>query len=110
MAVKTTTGYSFPTVPAKYDSTDKTFLGAIRKLFDTLFSFKDKATKDITKAKKDITNAPAVAYDKLYPVGIVVWTDTNKPPLWPVGSGDWTGMGTVTTSGNKTLYAYKRRA
>ena len=36
MAVKTTTGYSFPTIPTKYDSTDKTFFGAIRKLFDTL--------------------------------------------------------------------------
>lgn len=102
MAVKTTTGYSFPTIPAKYDSTDKTFINAVKKLFDTLFSFKIKAEKEF--------DHPVKAYDKLYPVGIVVWTDTNKPPLWADGGGTWTGMGTVTTDENKTLYAYKRTA
>ena len=98
-----TPGYAFPTIPTKYDSTDKRFIGAVKKLFDTLFSFKQKTAKDIS-------NAPTVAYEKLYPVGIVVWTDNNHPPRWQVGGGTWTGMGTVTTDSNKTLYAFKRTA
>lgn len=103
MAVKTTTGYSFPTIPAKYDSTDKTFINAVKKLFDTLFSFKSKMVKDIEKA-------PSVAWDKLYPVGIVIWSGTSTMPRSGASSGEWTGVGSVTTDENKTLYAFKRTA
>lgn len=104
MAVKTTTGYSFPTIPTKYDSADKAFINAVKKLFDTLFSFKIKATKDIA-------NIPKTIWNNMYPVGVIVWSDSNRPPRWPTETGGtWTGMGSVTTDGNKTLYAYKRTA
>lgn len=96
-----TPGYAFPTIPTKYDSTDKRFISEVKKLFDTLFSFKQKATKEY---------APAAQWELLYPVGIVVWTDTNNPPRWKTGGGTWDGMGTVTTDSNKTLYAFKRTA
>ena len=96
-----TPGYAFPTIPTKYDSTDKRFIGAVKKLFDTLFSFKQTTEKEIKKPDK--------IWDQLYPVGIVVWTATQSPRIWKCGGGTFEGIGSITIDGT-TLYANKRTA
>lgn len=96
-----TPGYAFPTIPTKYDGTDKRFINAIKKLFDTLFSFKQTTEKEIKKPDK--------IWDQLYPVGIVVWTTTQSPRIWKCGGGTFEGIGSITIDGT-TLYASKRTA
>lgn len=76
-------GYPFPKTPDGWNHEERQFAQGIHQLFDTIFG--------------------RMSLQKIYPVGIIVFTGADKAPF---SFGKWTAV----TTGITGVYAWKRTA
>lgn len=76
-------GYPFPRIPDSWDQQERHFAQGIQSLFDQIFG--------------------RISLQKIYPVGIVVFTGADQAPF---SFGTWAAV----TTGITGVYAWKRTA
>ena len=76
-------GYPFPNIPAKWTHEERMFAQGLHSLFDQIFG--------------------RFSLQKVYPVGIVVFTGADQAPF---SFGKWTPLSTGITG----VYAWERTA
>lgn len=80
---QTAVGYPFPVIPQRWDDEERRFARGLHELFDQIFG--------------------RMSLQKIYPVGIIVFTGANKAPF---SFGKWSAV----TTGITGVYAWKRTA